>query len=145
MGGLLFSAQFCGGERFAVGEGSKVYGPVPIFQHYRMGVRIHRPGDVQLPGGKKGLAEVQPVRVVVVAGNEQGGDLQVQHQMAEGFVQQVHRFRGRDGPVVHIPGHQKGIHLVFPGQVQDLVQGGPLVLQQVETMEDPAQVPVRSM
>ena len=110
-----------------------------------MGGRVHRPRNVQLPGGKQGLAEVQPVRIVVVPGNEQGGDLQIQHQTAEGLIQQVHRFRGGDGPVIDIPGHQQGIHPVFPGQVQDLVQSRPLVLQQMETMENPAQMPVRSM
>ena len=81
----------------------------------------------------------------MVAGNEDDGDLQIQYQAAEGFVQQVHRFRGRDGPVVDVPSYQEGIHFAVPGQVQDLVQGGLLVLQQVETMEDPAQVPVRCM
>ena len=145
MGGLLFSAERCGGQRFAVGEWGKVDRTVGIFQYHRMGIRIHRAGDVELPGGKQRLAEVQPVRVVMVAGYEDDGNLQIQHQAAEGLVQQVHSFRGRNGPVVDVPSHQESIHFAVPGQVQDLVQSGPLVFQQVETMEDPAQVPVRCM
>ena len=145
VGGLLFPAEFRGGQGFAVGQGGEVDRAGCVLQHNGRGVRRHRTHNVQLPGGKQGAAEVQPVRVVVVPGNEDHRQLQVHHQPAQGFVQQVHRFRGGDGPVVDIPGHQQGIHLAVPGQGDDLIQGGPLVLQKMETMEDPSQMPVRSM
>jgi hypothetical protein len=81
----------------------------------------------------------------MVAGNGYDGDSHIEHEAREDFIQERNCFCGRNRPVIDVACHEHCLSSRFLGQVDDLLEHDPLILGQMGSEEQSAQMPVRGM
>ena len=91
--------------------------------------------------GEQPSAEGQALGGIVVAADEKDRDL-LPGQGGEKVVQQGHSLGRRQGAVIDVPGNEHRIRLLLPGNVQDLPENIPLILQQGDIIKAFADVQV---
>ena len=90
------------------------------------------------------LAEGQPLGAVVVAADDEDGDLP-RGKAAEKIVEEGHGLGGGDGLVVNVAADQHGVGLFVVDDAQDLEQDIFLVLDHGHLVDPLADVQVRQM
>jgi hypothetical protein len=98
--------------------------------------------EVEPLGREELCAEAEAVGAVMVAGDQNHGDLEPTNQAGEDVVQKADGVRRRDGAVVDIAGDDDGIGARVADEVDELIEDIGLVLGQVLGMEEAAKVPV---
>ena len=143
MGGLFIPRQLRCRKGLAVGKWGHVDGTCFVGKDDRFWLGTCRPCDKEVFRRKQGPAKIKPVRVIMIACNDDGRDLFPQDELDEDFIKGAYGFRGRDGAVIDIACNEEGIDLFLPDDAHKLAKDRHLVLKEMKAMKDAPQMPVR--
>ena len=114
---------------------------VLVFQEVRDQLTIIHRRKIHPSLREQPSAEGQTLGGIVVAADEKDRDL-LPGQGGEKVVQQGHSLSRRQGAVIDVPGNEHCIRPLLPGNIQDLPENIPLILQQRDIIKAFADVQV---
>ena len=131
------------GGRVRIRQRAEHHRAVRVVQRERGQLRAHGPRDAQAALGHEARAEAQPLGAVVVAGDHDHRQLEVQRHAREEVVQHPHGIGRRHRAVVHVPRDEQRVGARVHQDLEELLERVLLVLEQRVLVQHLPEVPVR--
>ncbi|GAB2896686.1 hypothetical protein GCM10027027_09960 [Neomicrococcus lactis] len=93
---------------------------------------------------KRARSKPEPHRRVMVTTRNDDGNSCV-HEQAERFIEHFHHSHRWQGTVIHIAANEERINMMLSNDLADLLDNVPLVINHVNAVKGPAQMPIRGV